>query len=345
MSTIEEQVKLPVRVAFEVVLQGIQIRFGRSMVTIMGVIFGIAFLMSMLTGQIIKDGVREEDMLRLETKRMYSFLTAEIGPPAERQVGVVQVGPLSEEERRLLRALEDGNLASFRWAQTGAAEIYQPSKAQLEPVELDAVGEGASAVLIVGEGNRPEMDWQSILSNSREQVLASARNELLPEEGAAFTEIKLQRELREDEIEKMAAEERQRSFRVRWIIIVSLLVTVIGISNAMLMSVTERFREIGAMKCLGALSGFIRQIFLIESCFMGTIGGMAGSVLGMLFSIAMYGFTYGFGLALASLNWGTLFGYVLLSMVVGVVLSIVAAIYPARVASGMLPADALRSNI
>lgn len=345
MSTIEAQVKLPVRVAFDVVLQGIQIRFGRSMVTIMGVVFGIAFLMSMLTGQVINDGVREEDRLRLEAKRMCSFLTAEMGPAAERQVGVVQIGPLSEEERRLLRALENGGLASFRWAQTGAAETYQPSKAQLEPVDFEGVGEGASAVLIVGEGNTPEADWQSIFSNSRQRVLASARNELLPEEGAAFTEVKLHRELREDEIEKMAAEGRQRSFRARWIIIVSLLVTVIGISNAMLMSVTERFREIGAMKCLGALSGFIRQIFLIESCLMGTIGGMAGSVFGVLFAIAMYGFTYGFGMVFASLNWGLLSGYVLLSVAVGVVLSIIAAIYPARVAAGMVPADALRSNI
>ena len=168
MDTIENQVKLPVRVALEVVLQGVRIRFGRSMVTIMGVIFGIAFLMSMLTGQTIKEGVREEDRLRLETKRMCSFLTAEIGPFVGRHMGVVQVGPLNEEERRLLRYLENCGLASFHWNQAGAAEIYQPSKAQLEPVDFDAVGEGASAVLIVGGGGTPEADWQSILSNSRQ---------------------------------------------------------------------------------------------------------------------------------------------------------------------------------
>ena len=44
--------------------------------------------------------------------------------------------------------------------------------------------------------------------------------------------------------------------------------------NAMLMSVTERFREIGTMKCLGALSAFVRQIFLFESCLIGAVGGL-----------------------------------------------------------------------
>jgi hypothetical protein len=51
---IQDQVKLPVSVAFEVVMQGIRIRLGRSIVTIGGVICGIAFLMSILTGELMK---------------------------------------------------------------------------------------------------------------------------------------------------------------------------------------------------------------------------------------------------------------------------------------------------
>ena len=68
---------------------------------------------------------------------------------------------------------------------------------------------------------------------------------------------------------------------MNWVVVISLLVTVIGITNALLMSVTERFKEIGTMKCLGALSGFIRQLFLIESMFIGLVGSLAGIVIGI----------------------------------------------------------------
>ncbi len=115
----------------------------------------------------------------------------------------------------------------------------------------------------------------------------------------------------------------------------------------MLMSVTERFREIGTMKCLGALSGFIRQIFLFESCLIGAAGGLAGSLVGALFSMLIYAFTFGFGLVTTSLAGavGVLVLYLALAFGAGVVLSIIAAIYPANVASRMVPADALRSNV
>ena len=61
-----------------------------------------------------------------------------------------------------------------------------------------------------------------------------------------------------------------------WLISLSLLVCVVGIANAMLMSVTERFREIGTMKCLGALDTFIVKLFLLESTFQGLAGTSAG---------------------------------------------------------------------
>ena len=66
-----------------------------------------------------------------------------------------------------------------------------------------------------------------------------------------------------------------------WLISLSLLVCVVGIANAMLMSVTERFREIGTMKCLGALDTFIVKLFLLESTFQGLAGTSAGSSLAL----------------------------------------------------------------
>ena len=64
----------------------------------------------------------------------------------------------------------------------------------------------------------------------------------------------------------------------RWIIILSLLVCTVGIVNAQLMAVTERFREIGTMKCLGALDRFILKLFLLEAGMQGLVGALIGAV-------------------------------------------------------------------
>ncbi len=55
----------------------------------------------------------------------------------------------------------------------------------------------------------------------------------------------------------------------RWIIFLSLLVCTVGIVNAQLMAVTERFREIGTMKCLGALDRFVLRLFILEAGMQG----------------------------------------------------------------------------
>ncbi|MHC4873047.1 MAG: ABC transporter permease, partial [Planctomycetota bacterium] len=59
------------------------------------------------------------------------------------------------------------------------------------------------------------------------------------------------------------------SSKTIWLVVMSLLVCSVGIVNAMLMSVTERFQEIGTMKCLGAMDGFIIKIFMIEAFIQG----------------------------------------------------------------------------
>ncbi|MEW5736754.1 MAG: FtsX-like permease family protein, partial [Thermodesulfobacteriota bacterium] len=75
------------------------------------------------------------------------------------------------------------------------------------------------------------------------------------------------------------------SARQQWIIALSLLVCVVGIINAQLMAVTERFREIGTMKCLGALDRFVLRLFLLEAGFQGLIGAAVGAVAGFLFAL------------------------------------------------------------
>lgn len=124
-----------------------------------------------------------------------------------------------------------------------------------------------------------------------------------------------------------------------WLVVMSLLVSVVGITNSMLMSVSERYKEIGTMKCLGALDNFIVRLFLLESGMLGFFGSLAGALIGSLFMLLT-----GIGV-LGHLNWSQLFVYFIFCIAIGTILSIVAAIPPAWRASTMPPADAMRTEI
>ncbi|NOR24902.1 MAG: FtsX-like permease family protein [Desulforhopalus sp.] len=131
------------------------------------------------------------------------------------------------------------------------------------------------------------------------------------------------------------------SAKQRWIVILSLLVCVVGIINAQLMSVTERFREIGTLKCLGALDRFIVRIFVIEATLQGLAGGIVGALLGAL--VAFSASIIRFGLSSASfMPWSDIGTTVFYAVCIGTGLSLLGVLYPAIVASRMLPVEAMR---
>ena len=127
----------------------------------------------------------------------------------------------------------------------------------------------------------------------------------------------------------------------RWLTGLALLVALVGILNAMLMSVTERYREIGTMKCLGALDSFIVKLFLLESLFQGVAGTLAGVILGVALSVTAGAVKYGAG-ALRELDVVDVLRAALFSFAVGVVLTIAGAVYPAWRAARMQPVEAMR---
>jgi len=143
----------------------------------------------------------------------------------------------------------------------------------------------------------------------------------------------------------------QHDMRGVWLVALSLMVCVVGITNAMLMSVTERFREIGTMKCLGALDIFVVKLFLIESALQGVAGSVAGAVIGFLLAFVRALFTFhtkdpesgnSYWLALQFFPGLTLLAWLAIALGVGIALSIVAAIYPAIRAARMEPVQAMR---
>jgi putative ABC transport system permease protein len=121
----------------------------------------------------------------------------------------------------------------------------------------------------------------------------------------------------------------------------ALMVAFVGILNAMLMSVTERFREIGTMKCLGALDAFVVRLFVIESLFQGVAGTTVGVVAGLVLSLIGVVHHYG-AAALRELPVGRLTIDVLVCLAVGVGLTVAGAVYPAWEAARMQPIEAMR---
>ena len=129
-----------------------------------------------------------------------------------------------------------------------------------------------------------------------------------------------------------------------WLVTLSLLVCVVGITNAMLMSVTERYREIGTMKCLGALDKFIVELFLLESGFQGFVGSFGGVILGSLFMLISNLISYGVE-PLTVFPFLTVVKYGVYSLAAGLILSVIGAMYPSYRAAKMPPADAMRTEV
>jgi len=127
----------------------------------------------------------------------------------------------------------------------------------------------------------------------------------------------------------------------RWIVMLSLLVCAVGIVNAQLMAVTERFREIGTMKCLGALDRFVLRLFLLEAGMQGVAGAAAGALGGALLALIHGSLRFG-GVGLTHLPWGQVGLSLLWATVVGCLLSLIGVLYPAVVASRMRPVEAMR---
>ncbi|MDP2925267.1 MAG: ABC transporter permease [Nanoarchaeota archaeon] len=122
---------------------------------------------------------------------------------------------------------------------------------------------------------------------------------------------------------------------------ISLLVGAIGIANTMYTSVLERTKEIGVMKAIGAKNSDILTIFVIESGFLGLVGGIIGILVGIgIGKIIEY-------IAITSLKtnllriatpWYLILGCIMFSFIIGAV----SGLLPAHQASKVKPADTLR---
>jgi len=138
-----------------------------------------------------------------------------------------------------------------------------------------------------------------------------------------------------DEIAKMLIENiKYVTIAATFIGLITLMGAAIGLMNIMLVSVTERTREIGIRKAIGATSRLIRNQFLVEAIVIGQIGGVLGIILGILIGNVI------------SLAIGSAFIVPWLWIITGVVIcfavALISGIYPAQKAAALDPIESLR---
>ena len=117
---------------------------------------------------------------------------------------------------------------------------------------------------------------------------------------------------------------------------ISLLVGGIGVMNIMLVSVTERIREIGLRKALGARPSLIRRQFLIEAALLGLVGGLLGAAVGIIGAKVLPDLISN----PVALSMPAIFGSITVALAIGLVFGV----YPASRAAQLAPIDALRSE-
>jgi putative ABC transport system permease protein len=138
----------------------------------------------------------------------------------------------------------------------------------------------------------------------------------------------------DDAIEQVTDIVDQLTVFIGGIAAISLVVGSIGIANIMIVSVTERIREIGVMKAVGARKRDVIQLFLVESVILGAIGALLGVLVGL-------GFGY---LGVALIGWPMVVptDWILIAVFIGVTVGVLSGLYPAWSGAKVDPIEALR---
>jgi putative ABC transport system permease protein len=148
---------------------------------------------------------------------------------------------------------------------------------------------------------------------------------------ASGTELRTQ--TREDLVDQVSHVTRTFILYISAVALLSLIIGAVGIANIMLVSVTERTREIGVMRAIGASRRAVLQIFLVESVSLGILGAMLGAALGVLSARLTT--------ELIDLPFTFYFEWVLAAIGVGISIGVVAGLYPAYSAANVDPVEAL----
>ena len=288
------------------------------------------------------------------------FVTVLGTPTDETQDLVERSWALEVEEGRRIRSTDTSNIVIGSTVANQAFEEEIGLRSQ-----LTIQGEDFRVVGILQSTGDPGVDQAAILplpvaqevldkqEGRYDQVFASVQTGYEPSEAREQVEKELRNsrnvEEGEENFDVSTQEDLLDSFNsilsvVRGVVIgiasISLLVGGVGIMNTMYTSVTQRTREIGVMKAIGARREQILAIFLFESGIIGLIGGILGVMVGLLMAVgASFAATQATGITINPyLGAELILGALAFSFVVGMI----SGVFPARQAARLQPAESLR---
>ncbi|CAG4909400.1 MULTISPECIES: ABC transporter permease [Acidithrix] len=193
---------------------------------------------------------------------------------------------------------------------------------------------------VVGGANRDSVGSILIEANSSASLSAAyqeANSELLALHGitsSANADFSIQSQ--QSVLSTATSVDKTLTILLGGVAAISLLVGGIGVMNIMMVSVTERIREIGLRKALGATPRVIRRQFLIEASILGLVGGIIGVALGIAGAVVLPHFISN----PIELSIPAMVGAVVVAVAIGVGFGV----YPAGRAANLAPIDALRSE-
>ena len=302
---------------------GIRQRLGRSMLVVSSIVLALAFFVSIQVNLSVLNGMRTWIGGFAETAEGRALRAERAGLAASRDAN-------ADRLRDALAAVPEGasgDATAFMTAFGGTADELRGEVGRL-PVGSAALSRAAADP----SASAAFADWLADarrLRAVRDRLAEPEQLRLRLEAGGVATEA-----------DAVVADRT----RTRWLMGLALLVAFVGILNAMLMSVTERFREIGTMKCLGALDGFIIKLFLLESLFQGVIGAILGVLLGVGVSLLLAWAEHG-SYAFVNLPWTTVLATAGVGLLVGAALTVGGALLPAYQAARMQPIVAMRADV
>jgi len=333
---IGKAIRLPLSKAVEISLKSLRVRFWRSMLTVSSIILAIAFLTFVWTSSRVQSavaiGMRPDAARAAEVGQALSDAWKPFESELTRRFKN-RKGDFNAE----LKKLYDGGTRSFKtFCRNVASEPQVERRVDLKDLPYDPAVVETLAAKARGIGLLPDLDGWCEPSLRLAGVKGVVQGEV-----SRYNNLQLALQRRGLQPGMAVDVLARMSPTVIWLIVISLLVCGVGISNAMLMSVTERFREIGTMKCLGALDGFIVKLFLLESTFQGVAGTVFGVLIGFVFMLLAGLKSFG----LATFHYFPTLQVLLIivyAFAVGGILSILAAVFPALRAAHMAPVEAMR---
>jgi hypothetical protein len=318
---VQRQRRLPLSKAIEIAYKQIRMRLSRSLLVTSGIVLAIAFLISIQINDAFADGMR-------------GWIAQSKTSP--------EFARLREERKTLDAKLLDEKLA------LRDTKVTKPP-AGTAPFDAGDLTGGSSLEDLKTELGELPGDPKTIQDGLTTDPAYRERFKAWVADARASAALRdrinapkvLEAQLADNGVPTRAEDIANSKMQNRWLLGLALLVAFVGILNAMLMSVTERFREIGTMKCLGALDSFIVKLFVIESLFQGVVGTAIGLIVGISVSLLINWATYG-GFAFANFQTRAMLIAVGASTLIGIVLTVAGAVWPAWQAARMHPIEAMR---